>query len=339
MGRDQSPEEIHQKLNNNDSLLLLVNGKGGIGKTTLAAEYYHRYIHAYSHLIWLVAEKGIKEALKSLAIHLKLIFAPSTTGEEQLELIIAEIINLDKPVLLIFDNANNLEDLEENHKILRKLPNTHILMTSRINDFDKIENFKVPHLPKEFAIKLFKRYYKVFKNEETPLLEKLLKAVGYNTLVIELLAKNLNEFNDEHETDYPLQKLLEDIQQKGLLALSYTDKIHTDYMLEEATPDEIVLAMFDIANLKPSQKKILSVFSVLPLVAVSYADLKLFLPNTDRLNNELKKLQQEGWCDYDKEQKAYKLNPVIAEVTRKKNKESIKQDIAPMIEALGQLGL
>ena len=40
-GRKRSPKKIRRKLNNN--LLLLVNGEGGIGKTTLAAKYYYRY--------------------------------------------------------------------------------------------------------------------------------------------------------------------------------------------------------------------------------------------------------------------------------------------------------
>lgn len=40
IGRDSSPDEIHQQLCRDQSLLLLVNGEGGIGKTILAAQYY-----------------------------------------------------------------------------------------------------------------------------------------------------------------------------------------------------------------------------------------------------------------------------------------------------------
>jgi hypothetical protein len=49
------------------------------------------------------------------------------------------------------------------------------------------------------------------------LLKQVIKAVNHNTLIIELLAKNLADQN-EFDEKYPLQALLEDIQQ-SLLSL------------------------------------------------------------------------------------------------------------------------
>ena len=49
IGRHDVLEEIHEKLFNNErKCLLLVNGEGGIGKTTVASCYYHKYIESSS---------------------------------------------------------------------------------------------------------------------------------------------------------------------------------------------------------------------------------------------------------------------------------------------------
>ncbi len=334
IGRDSSPDEIHQQLCNNQNLLLLVNGESGIGKTTLAAQYYHQYEHFYEHLIWLVADNGIDKSFATLAIHLNIQFPEGSTAHEQLQLIINIIKSLSRPVLLVLDNADRLDDLTQNHQLLRQLPNTHILITSRINNFAQIANYPVETLTEEYAIQLFKQHFKAFKEEETPLLIKLLPAIGFNTLVIELLAKNLNNYNDELEQYYPLNKLLEEIQQKGLLALSKTDKVTTDWKLQTAKPEDIVLAMYDIAKLDGQKQQILSLFAVLPLTALPYQHIKQFLPDTENPNKELKKLAQEGWFTYHEPSQSFKTNPIIAQVTRNKNTNRIKQDILPMIKTL-----
>jgi len=49
IGRDDDIATVHQKLFMKDQLLLLVNGEGGIGKTTLAAHYFNHYDQVYQH--------------------------------------------------------------------------------------------------------------------------------------------------------------------------------------------------------------------------------------------------------------------------------------------------
>jgi hypothetical protein len=39
LGRDADLEAVHDKLFSGENLLLLINGEGGIGKTTFAAKY------------------------------------------------------------------------------------------------------------------------------------------------------------------------------------------------------------------------------------------------------------------------------------------------------------
>src|SRR3954463_331603 len=72
LGREDDLIAVHNKLFNEQNLLLLVNGEGGIGKTTLASRYYLTYQDEYQHLAWVFAETSLLDALLTLAIQLEL---------------------------------------------------------------------------------------------------------------------------------------------------------------------------------------------------------------------------------------------------------------------------
>ena len=72
-GRTEELKTIEQTLTSpQKQLLILVNGEGGIGKTPLAARYYHEYGPKYQHLAWIYAESGIANSLLTLEIPLQL---------------------------------------------------------------------------------------------------------------------------------------------------------------------------------------------------------------------------------------------------------------------------
>jgi NB-ARC domain len=131
IGRDTELQTVHDRLFGGENFLMLVNGQGGIGKTTFASKYWDKYQHEYSHLAFLYVENGIANAILRLAPELGLKFENEPLTE-QLETLIKAVTNLEKPCLLILDNANDAEDLENNFQILRKCENFHILLTSRI---------------------------------------------------------------------------------------------------------------------------------------------------------------------------------------------------------------
>ncbi len=47
MGRDRELEIVHDKLFGGQNFLMLVNGQGGIGKTSFASKYWQKYEHEY----------------------------------------------------------------------------------------------------------------------------------------------------------------------------------------------------------------------------------------------------------------------------------------------------
>ncbi|MEO1626783.1 MAG: AAA family ATPase, partial [Bacteroidota bacterium] len=82
IGREQDLTAIHQKLFAPGSRqAVLVSGPGGIGKTSLAARYYHDHQDEYDHLAWVFVEHKLVDALLSLAPELGLTFAPTSPPE------------------------------------------------------------------------------------------------------------------------------------------------------------------------------------------------------------------------------------------------------------------
>ena len=214
LGRENDLIEVHDKLFKGENLLLLINGEGGIGKTTFASRYYHTYQDEYIHLGWVFAENSLLDALLTLAVYLQVSFDDGMPGEGRLKVLLHEMAQLEKPSLLVIDNANNLKDIESNYIALRSCSNLHLLLTTRITNFSEACSHAIKTLDPEKALELFRVHYSAHNPQEDGLLQEILKAVGYNTLIIELLAKNLNNLNNKLRKRYQLSDLLDDLRKK-----------------------------------------------------------------------------------------------------------------------------
>jgi hypothetical protein len=170
--------------------VVLVNGLGGIGKTTLVQVYISKYYDVYEHIAWITqsSENIINDFIiaDGLITNLKV-----ETVNKDTEQLFKEIIgNLkaveEKPNLLIIDNA---EQSLKHYKDI--LPgghrNWHLLITSR----EQITGFypkPLSFLSEKESIELFKKHYtyKMFNEWE---IKELVEIVDYHTLTIEILAK------------------------------------------------------------------------------------------------------------------------------------------------------
>lgn len=186
LGRDEDIQRIHNRLWNEGNLLLLMNGEGGIGKTTLGSKYYLQYEQEYNHLIWLYADSGIRSALFRLTLDLDLKWDANVSEEERIEQLLLKLSNLNKQCLMILDNTNEENDLLQWTDALSRLSNFHILFTTRVQELEEILVYKVSALSETDAIQLFEKYYPNLKTSEHDLLKSLLKAIGYNTVGISI---------------------------------------------------------------------------------------------------------------------------------------------------------
>ncbi len=300
LGRTDDLLHIHDLLfAPNGNLLLLVNGEGGVGKTSIASKYYHTYQEEYAHVAWVFKENSIADALLLLAMPLGVRFDEKWDSKQRLEVLLQAMVNLKKPCLLIIDNANELNDLSAYLPQLQRCSNFHVLLTTRISKYRQAAFYKINPLPQELALQAFKSHYTAFEPAEEALFFDIYAAVQGNTLVLELLAKNLNHFNNELKKHYLLADLKRDLEQ-SLLGLSKSTSVQTIYQgLREETPESIIAAMYDLGDLPTEESSLLSIFAVLPAESIPFECLETLLPDHADLDTHLFALAQKGWIEYN----------------------------------------
>ena len=97
---------------------VLVNGIGGIGKTSVAVKYMATFGNQYQHLAWLTVQSSLAEAFTNDITLLKSLHIEQDVRqliENQwltyaFKLAVHQLNTLDK-TLVVLDNANNFEDL------------------------------------------------------------------------------------------------------------------------------------------------------------------------------------------------------------------------------------
>ena len=301
--------------------LMLVNGEGGIGKTSLAQAFLFLHKQDYTHYAFLYCAEGIIPKILGLAYPLGVDIA-NIPQLEQLNRIKTALTNLEQPILLLLDNANDKKEIDDFLHLFNGL-NAHILITSRCEKV--VENeIKITHLPPALAMKLFKHEY----NENTPqfniLLDKFLKGVGYNTLCIDMFSKAMVEFEMVGET---FETFLQKLAKGGLFLGEENFEIETAYKknkgLAIATTDDILEALYDISILNDSEKDRLSQLALLP---AEYHELMLLqtlfqAENKILFKKELDNLSKKGWLSANKT--AYRLSPVLQQILLKKNAENL----------------
>jgi tetratricopeptide (TPR) repeat protein len=347
-GREADLAAIRAKLVENSQPLLLVNGQGGIGKTSLAAKYWQTYQDHYAHTAWLYAPSRLDDALLMLALPLQVGFPDTMPTAQRLVVLQAAVANLTAPCLLIIDDANNAEDLAQNWGFLRACTHCHILLTSRLNGFNGADRYPIAALPEAVALSVFKTHYPLHHSEDDGLFASIYQAVGGNTLVLELLAKNLAAVN-ANKVFYPLSQLLEDLQQRGLLRLAKTKTVKVMGKgvlpaLQAANPTAIIAALYDelerITPLSEAEQQLLCNLAVLPAENWAYGDLAelLLSPEADEeaFSDTLIGLAVRGWLENSTQNgvSQYKTSPVVQEITRHKNAERLQGNCVCLVTKL-----
>ncbi|ASF44786.1 tetratricopeptide repeat protein [Methylovulum psychrotolerans] len=347
-GREEDLLAIRAKLEANSQPLLLVNGQGGIGKTSLAAKYWQSYQGHYAHTAWLYAPSRLDDALLMLALPLQVNFPDTMLTAQRLEVLQTAVANLTAPCLLIIDNANNADELAQHWGFLHACTNCHILLTSRLNGFNGAGYYPIKALPEDVALRVFNSHYPQHRTADDGLFFGIYQAVGGNTLVLELLAKNLAAVN-ANKVFYPLSQLLADLQQRGLLQLAKTKTVKVMGKgalpaLQVANPTAIIAALYDeleqITPLSKVEQWLLCNLAVLPAENWAYGDLAdlLLSPEDDEeiFSDTLSGLAVRGWLENSIQNgiSHYKSSPVVQEITRHKNAERLQGYCAGLVVKL-----
>lgn len=339
MGREEELKAIREKLEQGHSLML-INAEGGIGKTTLAARYWQESEQNYRYRAWLFCENGIIAELKKMAPELGVDLS-NMDETQQIATLKAKLQDASHDFLLVLDNANKAEDIEQFKQHFRGL-NWHVLITSRCQGIiDPNQEFHIRHLPPPLAKTLFRDYYFEERPDFDQLLERLLNAIDYNTLLIEVFSKNLKEAAEMGET---LQTLLEKFETRGLVLLDddsfeiTTDWGENNQKKGRADAQQILEAMYDFTKLAENEDEryLLVNFSLLPAVPYDLDFLSTLFTVWDKrqLRNLLKSLNKRGWLAF--EDNNYRLSQVIQQLALYKNDNTLTQDAAALLDNLNE---
>ena len=346
---------LHYKQRNEESIifehfakgnktLVLLNGEGGIGKTTLAAKYLNDNLAHYKHYAWLNAQFNITDTMLDLYFRLGL-KKDEIPADKQIQYLCFALnsLNTENNCLLILDNANNEAQLRDFKKHFGAL-NWQILITSRCNElgFDTaFTTIRIDHLPTEMAKELFCDYYTENSADFTNQLEQFLQNVANNTLLITLFAKYMNRCNEARKGKYTLAELNTDFKRKNFFIAD--DKKPVKHQLDSKSVNLFLTELYRLSELTQNEGETLFLFAFLPLKYVDFEHLHIFLQNSiseNELEGTLGNLHVSGWLQKKGTDKglAFKINsPVIQNFLIEHYKENVWDKIFIYVSLLTNL--
>lgn len=322
VGRSDDIEFLRNFLahSSSENNILMVQGEGGIGKSTMVAKYFHLFHKEYHHVAWInCASKTPIEGLQTLAVQFGLQLDHNSSLDERLNSLQLELIRLESPCLLVLDDVESLEHLDDIYTVIRSIPNFHVIITSRLSDYEQLVTHTLLPLQFPMGLTLFEFHYIELDDDDKRLLFSIYNAIDGNTLVIELLAKNLRKANRLNQ-EYSLQSMLQDLQSKGLFQLEKDESIRSDYRnLKRTTPREVIAAIYELNTLNSLQKDVLAIFAALPNMNIAKDYLDFLVPEFGQYADSLRELCQYGWVGFDREfTQTFRCSVVVTEVVREK---------------------
>lgn len=284
VGREQDLRTLMHLLQRESSVLLL-NGLGGIGKTTLAKEYVYRHQNEYRHIAWVnvlqdpnISDPTSGSAYSSIANNtslfakLGLAFDTEMSEKDRFELVVAEMNKQEGPNLLVIDNVG--ASILDIHDALPKAPRWKILTTSRL-ELAPFSTHYLDELSLEEAERLFTTLYPEGKNCSQDV-QDLLTHIGCHTLTIELLARLCMEYPSLSPAG-----ILQRLSDKQFEQLSQS--VWSHHSKREIAVYSYLMGAFSLSLLTEDEQQQLIQWAVLPSVFVDWETmLQLFNIDPDK---------------------------------------------------------
>ena len=326
IGRKNDIEEIHELLQTSRPFLLL-NGLGGIGKTTIVSKYVENYYFDYDHFIWVNVPRNpvqkqykqpttksvmANDTLNHLSQKLGFEYDPKLSEDNKFRLVVEKLNEIPGNNLLIIDNAGS-EILDIRESLISSRQWRLIIMSREfVNSFIP---YRLDVLSPDDAKLLFLTLHPRGKHEIESI-EKLLIEIGHHTLTLELLARLCETLLSSK----PVKEILRTIVDRKFHTLS--EEVWANQSNREVNLYAHLLGAFDHSDLSDRECNLLSQWALLPSEELE-AEILLDLfttksPDADQFKRTLLDLVRKGWILKNPETGTYRCHQMIQEVIRYK---------------------
>jgi len=299
IGREADLEVLNNKLNRDSNTLLLLNGIGGIGKSSLAAYYLHTHRDSYDYYGFVEVSGGVEEGFVS-ALQSSLDLSRDKNIEEGFREALIKLHSLEGKKLLIIDDIKDPKACAKSIALIQSLGSSgfSLLFTSR-EEIEDMPYHYLDTLSQNDAQKLFAQYY---PTDELDKVDKILTYLDNHTLFVQMSAKTLSKRKDTMDLDSIIAKF-----QSGAFASIKRDRKESFATLlgnlfdnDELLNDEQILTL-------------LQKLTLLPSIEIPFDTLQRFLACDDRelLQDLLQDLTQSGWLISSNSH--YKAHQIIQE--------------------------
>lgn len=311
---------------------LLLNGMGGVGKSTIALAYLRRFENDYDHIAWLSQTDNFENMIisafalqKNLEIELS-----NQSPKEIVSSVLLSLNNIKGKRLLVLDNVD--DTMGSYHHLLPE--GWHVLLTSREKLAYNFSIKRIDNLSFKEAKELVDKHYTKAPYTDNELKE-LCEWLDYHALTLELFSKTL-EASLELET---VAELYQYLKSNKLDADELQENVFTSHSKEEVMAYAHLIQSFTLAKLEKREIWVLLQFAVLPPLIHQYKDLVewLSLEGEGKIvfSNDLKNLAKKGWIE--REGNSFSMHRMVQTLVKyqeKPDEENTKELVETFTEKL-----
>lgn len=331
---------LNQEQGLQEGIQTAVSGMGGIGKTQLVLEYAKQYAAQYDHnVLWIEAEKKIDilDSFKKLARKLTIDLNDVYNNEKESSQLIEDVYSFFKNAksLFIFDNVENVKEIED---ILPKVSSGNhptVLITSRYSNW---KNVAIPLTLDVFteieAIGFIKTELFLMDNAEDSKIKELTRLLQNLPLALQqAIAYIKNEKN--LDSAFTIQHYIDRFKQKSqeLLDFEFSNYSNDPY-------SKTVLTTWEITLEKLAQEKLIGVKAIetLQMMAYLYPDnisnqFFITLKNNQYLSAAIQLLKNYSLINEGSESHISTIHRLVQKVLRI-NLEKNQSEFATIVQAI-----
>lgn len=304
--------------------LLSIFSQGGMGKTSFAKKYLQTYSN-YNHVIWVTVENSLSYSFafdEILIKNLNLEFSSKDDVECRFTNILNELNKIEGKNLIIVDIQEIDEDKASLNKFL-SLTSWEKLILSR-NKIKTIPFVKLPQISIQNCKNIFNSHLSKQEENKTSLLDEFIEFVDFNILVIELVAKTI-----ENSFDLTLEHFFNSLKNQDLDDDEYKIDIDVTDENNSIRIFNFLLKKFSLNNLKSNEFGYLEFISLLPSRDIIIEDIILingldhYKENKIEIINILNNLEKKGLIDFSLDKKRVNIHKIIKEVVLYNERKNI----------------